>query len=157
MLAAKLYCEDRSERLAVELSGTLRDDDWRPVDITVDEVSTTGARVRTQIPLRVGEVVTIGIEGLGLCPARVMRAAGPELFGLAFVKPFTQYELEASIQRENVATFVPPVRFETPTAAEPDAPVTDERYPIGIRALIILGTSVATWAAIGGAVLTLAN
>lgn len=158
MLAAKLYCEDRSDRLPVELSGTLRDEDWRPVDISVDDVSTTGARIRTEIALRVGEVVTVGIEGLGLCPARVVREVVPGEFGCAFVRPFSDYELGRALDRENVVAF--PGNAVAPQIPRPipEAPAAvDDRYPVGIRALIIAGAAVGTWAAIGGAAVVLLN
>ena len=95
--AAKLYQDDRSaDRLAVDLSATLRKADLVPVDVGVEDLSASGFRIVTDEILPDGGEITIGISGLGRRRARVVRRDGNR-FGCEFLEPVGTVELETAL------------------------------------------------------------
>ncbi|MDP1028072.1 PilZ domain-containing protein [Sphingomonas sp. KR1UV-12] len=89
-LTAQLFRADderASDRQSVNLDGTLRQqDDHRPLDVMIEDLSTTGFRMSCSEPLTLDSTVTIGIAGLGRHTARVVRSAAP-YYGCRFVVP----------------------------------------------------------------------
>lgn len=146
-VAAALYREVReSERHAVALDGTLRDPEWKPHDVVVENLSSTGFRVPTETGLHVGAFVSLGLAGVGMCPARVVRLADGQI-GCTFLVPLGKGELKAALD----ATSLRPIdlsRIAKALLPEPEGKrVLDTRAPQLIRFVAVTGLAAASWAA----------
>jgi hypothetical protein len=146
---------DRPSRITLDRAATLRDPAQEPLDVTVDNISSTGCLVATDAKLTDGMLVTIGIAGLGTRGAYVARqeASG---YGLAFLKPASDIELLAARNAETLVDggFAPfpaglPTDATSLIADGAIAPVPDERFSRRTRFTFMVGTSVALWGAIG--------
>lgn len=104
-VSAKLYSDDRSaERHDTSLDGTLRTSNWEPIDVQLDDLSLTGCLLSTGTRVEVNELITIGVVGVGMRPARVSRKTGDHL-GCEFVVPLTPAELKAALTRPEAPLF----------------------------------------------------
>jgi hypothetical protein len=144
---AALYRDGRSaERHAVSLDGTLRDPEWNPYDVVVEDLSSSGFRMPARADLEVGAYVSLGLPGVGICPARVVRQAG-DRYGCAFLVPLNSAELGSAI----TGTVMRPVSIGAQmrrSFVEPKLDgATDERFSGAKRLTIILGLLATTWAA----------
>lgn len=147
---AKLYEDDRSaERYSVLLDGTLRNPQAEPQDVVIDDLSATGFRTATACGLAVGDVITLGIFGVGLRTARVQRADEGH-YGCQFVVPLTAEEIASAL-----AGLAPPdpVRFPAPAlvaAATVDRPAAHE-WSLSPRMQLLCVTAVgaAPWLLLG--------
>lgn len=146
-VAAALYREVReSERHAVALDGTLRDPEWTPYDVVVENLSSTGFRIPTEAGLHVGAFVSLGLAGVGMCPARVVRQADGQI-GCTFLVPLGRGELKAALD----ATSLRPIdlsRIVKARLSEPEGKrVTDTRAPKAVRFFAVASLAAASWAA----------
>jgi hypothetical protein len=90
---AKLYQDDRlAERHAVTLDGTLRNAQAEPHDVVIDNLSATGFRTAKMAGIAVGDVITLGIFGIGLRSAAVLRESDGH-HGCQFFVPLNASEL----------------------------------------------------------------
>lgn len=145
-LVAYLYRDSRwGERHQVERDATLRDPDWSPIDVTVEDLSESGFRVTAPTDLAVGAEIGLGLSGIGLRQARVVRRA-ENLYGCEFLIPLTTAELKAALAG-------PPT---TPVALPIDSPILGEeeehpeRLPLMMRVVAISVSAAAAWAALIG-------
>lgn len=150
---AALYRDERSaERYAVSLAGTLRDPDWKPHDVVVEDLSTSGFRLPVSADLEVGAYVSLGLPGVGICPARVVRQCD-DRYGCAFLVPLTGAELRAAL----TGKVLRPVSIGPDTARAPGEPHADGRLdPMSAgctRPRCIVTLIAASWAAAIGAAL----
>lgn len=94
---AKLYDDDRlAERYSVMLDGTLRNAQAEPQDVVIDDLSATGFRTVMAMGLEIGDVITLGIFGVGLRTAQVMRVSDGQ-YGCQFLKPLNAEELASAL------------------------------------------------------------
>ena len=94
---AKLYNDDRlAERYPVTLDGTLRNPQAEPQDVVIDDLSVTGFRTASAYGLAVGDVITLGVFGVGLRNARVRRESGGN-YGCQFLQPLSVAELNVAL------------------------------------------------------------
>ena len=94
---AKLYHDDRlAERYPVTLDGTLRNPQAEPQDVVIDELSVTGFRTASAHGLAVGDIITLGVFGVGLRNARVQRESN-ENYGCQFLQPLSVAELNVAL------------------------------------------------------------
>jgi hypothetical protein len=105
-LIGQLYGHGRSaERHDLAADATLRGADRIPVDILVVDLSQTGCLFVTAEPLPIEAIVTIGVAGVGLHEARIVRNQDVR-FGCTFLIPLTNVELAAGLaESETVAPF----------------------------------------------------
>ncbi|WP_375429604.1 PilZ domain-containing protein [uncultured Sphingomonas sp.] len=146
-VAAALYREVReSERHSVALDGTLRDPEWKPHDVVVEDLSSTGFRVPTETELHAGAFVSLGLAGVGMCPARVVRQADGQI-GCTFLVPLGRGKLKAAME----ATSLRPLDLNLMIKAQPPEPkretISDTRAPRHIRLGVVTGLAAASWAA----------
>lgn len=135
-------------RRPVAIAATLRDVERRPFDVAVTDLSETGFRVPSAADLSPGTVITLGVTGLGMRPARVIwRKAGS--YGCEFVQPISEVALDqaaAGLARE-------PLRLQTTPIFTPvvnGAEQTVFPLPAPLRAALVLSMALASWAAIKG-------
>ncbi|HEU0066958.1 MAG TPA: hypothetical protein VFQ57_06930 [Sphingomonas sp.] len=104
-LVAQLYNENRSgDRHSVDLGGAVARGLGRPVDVLVDELSVSGFRMISGVPVATGATIGVTIGDLGRRQVIVVRQSGSRL-GCAFVAPITNAELEnmLSVPRSTAA------------------------------------------------------
>lgn len=152
---AALYREVRQERHSVALDGTLRGPERRPYDVVVEDLSRSGFRVPAVADLELDDPISLGLAGVGLCPARVVRRT-EQGYGCAFLAPLTIKQLDAAL----VAEAASPIQFnagkprpsETPCAER----AADPKLDLAVRMRIILVMVMATWAVVIQAVASIA-
>lgn len=148
-LQATLYQYSRTaERLPVERPSTLRSEDGKPIDATIEDLSITGCRLTLPTDASIGDDVMIGLAGVGIRSAMVIWSDANQV-GCAFDKPLTM----AEFQTVQFAQTVAEGRFPAP----PSQPSHDLAYtqstsklPPAARLAIIFGLATASWALIGG-------
>lgn len=147
-LVAYLYRDARwAERHQVERDATLRDPDWSPIDVTIEDLSEGGFRALADAELPVGAEIGLGLAGIGLRPARVVRRTG-NAYGCEFLTPLTGMELHAAL----AAPASDPIAL--PIAARRDIDLEDEDFPDRLpplaRVLAISAGAIAAWAVVLG-------
>jgi hypothetical protein len=117
-VTAKLYQDSRQDfRQSVNLDGTLRDPYGDAFDVTIENLSATGFRIPAVATLSVDDLVSLGLPGVGMRQARVVRS-GNAHYGCEFLAPLSPIEFQAAV----VAITVEPVIFPT----EPQSDVASE-------------------------------
>jgi hypothetical protein len=141
-LVAHLYRDSRwAERHPVELDATLRDPDWSPVDVMVEDLSESGFRVTTANDMPVGAEIGLGLAGIGMRQARVVRRA-ESLYGCEFLAPLSHAELRAALAGPPTQPIALPL--DPRPVGEEEA--HHERLPMPMRVLAIAACAVAAWA-----------
>jgi hypothetical protein len=153
----------RAERLSLGRAATMRDPARAPVDVLIENLSETGALLRTGAApanLPVGTLVSLGVAGAGMQFARVVRSE-PHTAAIAFLVPLDR---EAVVQARTAKTLVsvaiPQIAVErrtdpAPSAGETDAepitrlPVTPLPTPGTTPHASLSGTPSLTYAASG--------
>ncbi len=158
-MTAQIYGADddrAADRQRVDLDGTLRhEDDHRPVDVMIEDVSATGFRMSCAERLPVNAVIWIGIAGLGRHQARIVRSGGGE-YGCRFLTPISVTGLvDQSPQTIVTGRFSQP-GIAAPTAL-PETPPLDagEQRLRMYRGPIILAGLILPWIAIAAAAVAL--
>ena len=99
---------ERAERTAVDRPGTLRERARFVTDIVVEDLSRTGCRICTDADMSVGTLISIGIPGVGMQAARVVRSEG-NVHGCSFLLPIT----EADVLKSQTVVTVENLAFPT--------------------------------------------
>ena len=148
IMRATLYRLERtSERLPVGRPSTLRASDGDPIDVRIEDLSTTGCRLNTPMPVEIDEEIMIGLPGVGMRPARVIWQQEDEA-GCAFIAPLAYADVEATRTSETLMH----VDFGTrpiPSIAL-DVPLEGEFVSPRAKLFVILGGALAAWALMAG-------
>lgn len=150
-IAAALYRDGRTaERHVVALDGTLRDPDLKPIDILVDDLSLTGFRIPAEPGLEPADLVSLGLAGVGIRSARVVRRDGESL-GCAFLSPLGEDQLAAALDAtaSRVIELETARAYPSPMTPAPDASPRRLRAPL--RLLVVAGLAAVSWATVIGA------
>jgi len=141
-LIGQLYSYGRSaERHDLAADATVRGPDRVPVDVLVVDLSQTGCLFVSSEAIAVGSVVTIGIAGVGLREALVVRNQDIR-FGCTFSVPLTKEELTAGLaESETVAVFPSPQQL----AANLDAVESMPKLPRPARLAAVLVLVATSW------------
>lgn len=147
-IVARLFVADPderrySQRRAVGAEATLRTGRAIPHDVVVQDLSVSGCRFASADMFSDGARISIGIAGLGVHQARIVRREG-RLHGCEFVQPLTPAQVMIAGQAQTVHR----TAFVTVDAAghpEPDV----GRFPGAVRVGIAAGGAIATWVALG--------
>lgn len=144
-LIVQLYDSGRSaERHDLAADATVRGADRVPIDVLVADLSRTGCLFVSTEPLAVDTIITIGIAGVGLREARIVRNQDVR-FGCTFLLPLTEAELAAGLaESETVALFPTDARHGTPDAPLPAV----TKLPRHLRLAVFTGLALASWAAL---------
>lgn len=141
-LIGQLYGDGRSaERHDLGADATLRGADRVPVDVLVVDLSQTGCLFVTSEPLGTDAIVTIGIAGVGLREARIVRNQDVR-FGCTFLTPLTHAELTAGLAESETVAFFP---FQQTPATEQETMPLVAKLPRPIRLVAFSGLVVASW------------
>jgi hypothetical protein len=140
-LVAYLYRDSRwAERHTVERDATLRDSDWAPIDVTVEDLSESGFGVVATTELAIGAEIGLGLSGIGMREARVVRRAG-DLYGCEFLVPLNAQELRAALATPPMTPI--PLPFDRTEIGAAEEHI--ERLPLGMRAVAIVAGAVLAW------------
>lgn len=149
-LAAQMIRDVRSaDRLSVGLDATLRDSTSRPIEVEIDNISVSGFSMVTTTALSIGDLITVGIAGLGMQPAIVVRHDAPN-YGCRFVVTLPDATVEALLQPQ--ATVTPFPRSEQSLPLQPAPEMLEDvvtRYSKRTRIVIVFGLAAACWFALG--------
>lgn len=144
---AKLYDDDRlAERYPVILDGTLRNPQAEPQDVIIDDLSAGGFRTSVAMSLVVGDVITLGIFGVGLRLARVMRESEGS-YGCQFITPLSTEELAAALC--GLTPPEPVLLYQRAAASpiEPEGQETEWSLSPRLRILSIAMAGIVPWGA----------
>jgi hypothetical protein len=150
-IAARLYQDGRwAERHPVELEATLRDSDWAPVDVTIEDLSHGGFRVVAGADLSVGDTIALGIAGIGTREAKVVWGTAG-IYGCEFATPLSDADLRTAVSGPSATpiafpkTPLPSPQLTPPMVEGWDAPASEEKYSVRTRLAIIVGSAVIAW------------
>lgn len=149
-LNAKLYQTDRSaERHSVNLDGTLRDSSMAAFDTTIEDLSATGFRTLPITALDIGETISLGLSGLGLRKARVVRAEARG-YGCEFLMPLGVDELKVALSGVSSEPIpFPASAFATGLSADMPEPFV-EPFSKRTRLAVAASLVVASWGGVIG-------
>jgi len=149
-LAAKLYHLEggrRSERVAMEVDATLRDQSKTPIDVVVLDISSTGFRVSSPNRLEEGSRISLGLAGIGMNQATVIWRS-KNVYGCQFEAPLPQED----VARARSGTSVIAGDFQVlPSSKGRQTSDSFKKYPPIARTAIIIGSSAMLWTMIGAA------
>ncbi len=151
-LTAQLVRDDRrAGREALDVGGTLRHVRNMPIDITIEDLSATGFRMRTNTVLGLQERVSIGIPGIGQRPAYVVRQTA-DGFGCEFVDAIDPrlVTVPSTVQSVVTADFGGQIDAQLVRDWSLANPPQVERWPQASRLFIIGGLGVVGWLALVG-------
>lgn len=140
-LIVQLYDSGRSaERHDLGADATVRGPDRVPIDVLVADLSRTGCLFVSTEPLGSDATITIGIAGVGLREARIVRNQDVR-FGCTFLIPLTDAELAAGLaESETIALF--PMDYQAEHEAEaPQGP----KLPRPVRLMVFAGLACVSW------------
>jgi hypothetical protein len=151
----------RSDRVTVDRAGTLRDVAKNPIDVVVDNLSTTGCLLKLDQPLPLGALVSVGIPGIGIRYARIGRIDHPH-YACAFLAPVSAAEIAVALSAETIVEGAFPVMPAQAAVISLGTAVTnadehydERRFPAASRVALIGGTSILLWVVIIGGVIAI--
>ncbi len=155
-IAARLYQDGRwAERHPVELEATLRDSDWAPVDVTIEDLSHGGFRVVAGAELKVGDSIALGIAGIGTREAKVVWGTAG-IYGCEFLTPLSDGDLRSAVSGPTATPIAfPKTPLPTPQPTPPSAQgatvqAAEEKFTVRTRLAIIVGSAVIAWMLVFG-------
>jgi hypothetical protein len=107
----------------------------------VVDLSQTGCLFMTTEPLRIEAIVTIGIAGVGLREARIVRNQDIR-FGCTFLMPLTNAELAAGLAESETVALFP---FQHPSATEQEPMPTVAKLARPVRLAAFSGLVAISW------------
>lgn len=147
--AATLYRLDnrQSDRFEVEVDATVRAAAATPLDATVSDLSETGFRATIAQDLPIGTEISIGLPGVGVIEACIVRREGSK-YGCQFLVPVTPEAIAKATSVETVVAFPSPESMVSPPrhATAPDG--DDGKLPGWMSLGIIVGSSALLWTGI---------
>lgn len=147
-IAAQLFVGGRRyERAAVDLDGTLRDTAWQPIDVEVVDLSVSGFRARLPVPMAIGDQVSIGIAGLGVNKAQVVRAE-PGSVACRFARDLPANYLQ-NLRVPEPEQIVPAANLIAANERALSAIASPAHFAPRTRLLILIALATAGWAAVG--------
>ena len=148
-LAAKLYRLDnrQSDRLSVEVDATVRGASAKPMDAVVTDLSETGFCAAIDQELPIGAEISIGLAGVGVIEACVVRSVG-ESYGCRFLVPLTSAAIARATSVQTIVAFPNAPRDFTVTPAAGALQNRGDKLPGWMSLGIIAGSSVLLWSGI---------
>lgn len=122
----------------------MRGPDHVPVDVLVADLSQTGCLFVTTEPLAIDAIITIGIAGVGLREAHIVRNQDVR-FGCTFLTPLTDAELAAGLAESETVALFP---LQHPGVAAEEAMPVVAKWPRPVRLAAFSGLVAGSWALI---------
>lgn len=153
---ATLYSDNRgAQRMQLDRASTLRDDDDRPFDVQIEDISLTGFRLQLPFEVLPDQAMTIGVPGVGIRTLQVVRVEGATA-GCIFVQPLNPAELgtilrfDSSVIQENFQYQAGPAKV----AQKDDSELSAEAAVLSPlqKLAIIAGAALTMWLLIVAAI-----
>ncbi len=133
--------------MPVDLPGTVRDGERTAIDVVIEDVSAAGFRIRRGPELEIDEAITLGVAGLGVRAAVVVRSTDHS-YGCEFRETLNPGELHAIL----FASPIDPIPFVSRGGDQLAYPPEPSLYPRRVRLLGIVGLAAACWGVIAATV-----
>lgn len=151
-IKAILYSSNRgAERVTMDRASTLRDEDDRPFDVQIEDISLTGFRLRLPFAAMVDQDITIGVPGLGVRTATIVRSEG-KIAGCVFERPLDPGELQKALRFDPSAVTAPfgdgGSLLSTDTRSDPDSVGLSRRRKLAFLVVVTAGA----WTLIGATI-----
>lgn len=134
----------QAPRLPIQAGATVRDQNARPIDATVIDLSTTGCLIVVDGTVAVPSDISIGIGGIGRVSARIVRRNG-ERYGCAFDQPLSDAAVFAARAVDTVVPFALAAEPLPTGAAATETLPEFQRLPMRTRLFVIVGATLALW------------
>ena len=142
----------RAYRFQIDREGTLRDTASQPHDVVIEDLSSSGCRFRTNVALQVGSLISLGIPGLGMQMAEVVRR-DEDRYGCFFVAPLDPAKVPAVLTAGTVVEMsVSRMSIPAEVAALELSGAPQTEYSKRRKLAIVLGSSLALWSMAGGVI-----
>lgn len=145
---AKLLTNRRAlDRAEAGRASTIRQQDQIPVDVVIDDLSCGGCRVSGDLGLAVDDRVTIGLPGIGACPAKVIWTKDGST-GLEFHRALTGHDVDIACETNTLIDgHFGLVHAGPPPPLDRDDGVddADERLSPRRRLGIIIAAAICAW------------
>jgi hypothetical protein len=139
---AKLLTNRRAcDRAGVGRASTILHDQEIPINIVIEDLSSGGCRVSGDLGLAMDDTVTVGLPGIGACPAQVVWSDNGST-GLVFRRALTGHDVDV-VRANNMST---DGRFG-PIAIAPEPADEDRRHMLSPRRrlAIIIAAAICAW------------
>jgi hypothetical protein len=146
MLAPVTQFDRGARRRSVQLQATLRID-GKPVDASIEDLSSSGFSAVLAERLAAGARVQISSPSLGTHQACVVRVDG-DLFGFAFDRLLPQPTVDAakSVETLHIGPFANDAAEVVALSRDHLAEPSIDRWPGGLRLAILVGGGLSGWA-----------
>ena len=142
-LLATLHDPRRSdERQPTNVGATVRVD-GNPIDALIVNLSASGCLFMCSEPLEVGDILSIGIAGIGRRQARIVRSLDTR-FGAEFDQTLTSSEIQTAVAASDESVISFPFFIANPLAHEQEIPIND-KYSYRARLFIISLAAITSW------------
>lgn len=144
-LVAQLYTDGRgAERVAAGRDATLRDSAQRPIDIVIEDLSSSGFGMSTAEDLAVGSILNLRLAGISKRDVRVVRRFGLT-YGCEFAPPLTERELALVLSAGLVIDASFAVSDDGARFAVSGVPGSSAKLSPPMRAGVLFGSIAALW------------
>lgn len=146
-----------SDRFALQRPSTARLEDGAPRDVVMEDVSQTGCRISGAIDLSAGDMIRIGLAGIGAQAAEIMWADQGTV-GCRFDQPLSVADLERTRSAQTLVEGIFPTFTPAPLPsvavpaedlqAEIEAPGTP-RLRFRARIAVLFAAAFGAWGIVG--------
>ena len=133
-----------TDRLDIGKPSTVRADRFAPLDVVVEDLSSSGFLFRSDARIAPGAMLHVGLGGGGMAEAKVVRIDGDRV-GCEFLVPLTVEQLRSSFAGGTVTDGAFPS-----IAASPLPLHRDDKLPGAARLAIVAGGGALAWLAVIG-------
>jgi len=164
MSLVKAVAPDRADRVGLERVSTLRDVSDVPTDVVIKNLSRSGCLFQYDGVLPPGCRISLGIAGIGIREARIIRVVGTE-HGCEFFAPLNETDVSTALAGSSVVQGF--FEWNAPLEGEPQMPDfaplgfsqpearREIRLSLRLKVAIIVGATILLWGVIGGIVAAL--
>lgn len=146
-----------SDRIALQRPSTARLENGAPRDVAIEDVSRTGCRITGAPDLATGDMIRIGLAGIGAQAAEVIWADDSQV-GCRFDQPLSFADLDRTRTAQTVVegrfpTFTPAPLPSLPRSAE-ELQIEDEealapRLRFRTRVVVLFAAALGAWGVFG--------
>lgn len=136
-----------SERHKIGRASTLRDLEFIPTDVIIDDISSDGCRLTAPHPLTPDDRISIGLPGFGMMSAHIVWVEG-SCAGIKFSSPLRVQDIDriSAAQTVVAARFIADDMIATPGEPRELAPFSNRA-----RTLLVVGAALGAWVMATGA------
>lgn len=131
----------------LDRASTLRGEDDTPFDVQIEDISATGFRLRLPFAAMADQEITIGVPGLGVRTADIVRSEG-HIAGCVFARPLDANELAVALRFDPSVVTAPFASHSVDQSSEADSTGLSRRRKLAFLIVVTAGA----WALVGATV-----